>query len=324
MESLSFTLHPVPPFRLDLTAWALRRRPHNIVDRWDGTMYRRVLVIGDEPLEASVTQAGTTDHPHLRVSLRGRKIHEEDRLAAAGLLRRMLGLRINLSPFYRIAALDKRLALLAERFRGLKPPRFPSLFEGLANAIACQQLSLTAGIWVLNRLAGKCGRVLRLQDSVHYAFPSPEDIRLLHEDDLRSIGLSYAKARHLQAISRDATDGALDAEYLGRLGDQDVVERLLGFPGVGRWTAEYALLRGLGRTNVFPGDDVGARNRLAAWLGRKSPMDYEAVRKSVRRWQPYSGLVYFHLLLNGLSQSGMLVEDSRDDARDPDSGTFAR
>ena len=50
MESLSFTLRPVPPFRLDLTAWALRRRSHNIVDRWDGTEYRRVLVPGDEPL----------------------------------------------------------------------------------------------------------------------------------------------------------------------------------------------------------------------------------------------------------------------------------
>ena len=41
--SIRFTLQPVPPFRLDLTAWALRRRPHNAVDRWDGDTYRRVL-----------------------------------------------------------------------------------------------------------------------------------------------------------------------------------------------------------------------------------------------------------------------------------------
>jgi DNA-3-methyladenine glycosylase II len=321
VKSLSFTLRPVPPFRLDLTAWALRRRSHNIVDRWDGTEYRRVLVIGDEPLEASVTQSGTTDHPRLQVSLRGRRIREEDRLAAAGLLRRMLGLRTNLSPFYRIAALDKRLAPLAERFRGLKPPRFPSLFEGLANAIACQQLSLTVGIWVLNRLAEKCGPALRPQDSVHYAFPRPEDIRLLHEDDMRNIGFSRAKARYLHAVATDAT---LNVTQLERLGDQAVVERLQNFRGVGRWTAEYALLRGFGRTNVFPGDDVGARNRLAAWLGREGPMDYEAVRRSVRRWQPYSGLVYFHLLLDGLSRSGMLIEGPQDGARVPGSGTSAR
>lgn len=321
MESLSFNLHPVPPFRLDLTAWALRRRPHNIVDRWDGTIYRRVLVVGDEPLEASVTEEGTTDHPRLRVSLRGRRIREEDRPAAAGLLRRMLGLRIDLSPFYRIAAMDKCLAPLAERFRGLKPPRFPSLFEGLANAIACQQLSLTVGIWVLNRLAGKCGPALRLPDSVHHAFPRPEDIRLLHEGDLRSMGFSYAKARYLQAI---AAGGVLDEERLEPLADQAVVKKLQNFRGVGRWTAEYALLRGLGRTNVFPGDDVGARNRLAAWLGRKGPMDYESVQRSVRQWQPYSGLVYFHLLLDGLSQSRMLGEDSGDGEHAPRSGTSSQ
>ena len=31
-------------FRLELTVWALRRRPHNAVDRWDGMCYRRTLL----------------------------------------------------------------------------------------------------------------------------------------------------------------------------------------------------------------------------------------------------------------------------------------
>ena len=56
MESLAFGIRPAPPFRLDLTAWALRRRARNIIDRWDGTTYRRVLVYGDVPMEAAVTQ----------------------------------------------------------------------------------------------------------------------------------------------------------------------------------------------------------------------------------------------------------------------------
>ena len=63
----------------------------------------------------------------------------------------------------------------------------------------------------------------------------------------------------MQAI---AAGGVLDAERLEPLADQAVVKKLQNLRGVGRWTAEYALLRGLGRANVFPGDDVGARNRL--------------------------------------------------------------
>jgi hypothetical protein len=33
------------------------------------------------------------------------------------------------------------------------------------------------------------------------------------------------------------------------------------------------------------------------------------VRRAVERWQPYAGLVYFHLLLDGLSQAGALDPD---------------
>jgi DNA-3-methyladenine glycosylase II len=71
-------------------------------------------------------------------------------------------------------------------------------------------------------------------------------------------------------------------------------------------TAEYVLLRGLGRLHIFPGDDVGAQKRLARWLGRSEPMDYADVCRAVERWQPHAGLVYFHLLLDGLSQTGAI------------------
>src|SRR4051812_684300 len=61
-------------------------------------------------------------------------------------------------------------------------------------------------------------------------------------------------------------------------------------------TAEYVLLRGLGRLHVFPGDDVGAQNNLARWLGRPRPLDYDGVNRAVEKWRPYAGMLYFHLL----------------------------
>ena len=91
----------------------------------------------------------------------------------------------------------------------------------------------------------------------------------------------------------------LDLESPDREND-DVIRQQLREPrGVGRWTAEYVLLRGFGRLNVFPGDDVGAQKRFARWLGRSRPLDYADVGRAVARWQPYAGLVYFHLLLDG-------------------------
>jgi len=50
-------------------------------------------------------------------------------------------------------------------------------------------------------------------------------------------------------------------------------------------------LRGLGRINIFPGDDVGARKNLERWLKLVKPLDYVSVHCILKRWHPYGGLV---------------------------------
>lgn len=309
MKSLSFELRAVPPFRLDLTAWALRRRPHNAVDRWDGTSWRRVLTIEDEPLETAVAQLGTSERPRLKVTLSGNRISEYAKRNVSKLLRQMFGLGTDLTTFYSLAARDKHLAPLARCFRGVKPPCFPSVFESLVNAIACQQLSLTAGMWVLNRLAEQCGPAVSSEGTVHHGFPCPGDILRLSPDVLRNIGFSLSKARTLLEVAQMAEAEQLQQENLRKLDDDELLGLFMSVRGIGRWTTEYVMLRGLGRIDVFPGDDVGARNRLAEWLGRDEPMDYEAVQHAVQRWRPYGGFVYFHLLLKGLVQSKALPEN---------------
>src|SRR5262249_17984401 len=79
-----------------------------------------------------------------------------------------------------------------------------------------------------------------------------------------------------------------DLEVLDRESDDDVRRQLLALHGVGRWTAEYVLLRGLGRLQLFPGDDVGAQKRLAQWLGRTRPLDYGGVERADEPWHPYA------------------------------------
>ena len=83
------------------------------------------------------------------------------------------------------------------------------------------------------------------------------------------------------------------------------MERLTSLRGIGRWTAEYVLLRGLGRLHIFPGDDIGAHNKLRHLFGIDAPLDYDAVQQLVARWHPYAGVVYFHLLLESLPQAAL-------------------
>jgi DNA-3-methyladenine glycosylase II len=219
----------------------------------------------------------------------------------------LLGLQVDLEPFYGLAATDVRLSGLAERFRGLKPPRFPTLFEALVNAIACQQITLTFGIRVLNRLAERYGPALSRDHRQAYGFPRPCDLADVDPDALRSLGFSLQKARAIVELARAITAERLNLDVLASLDDAAAVKRLCQLWGVGRWTAEYALLRGLGRLEVFPGDDVGARNNLRHWLGLPDSLDYAGVREAVAPWQSYAGLVYLHLLVDRLAAAGQVM-----------------
>jgi len=299
-------IEPAGPFRLDLTAWALRRRAHNEVDRWDGSVYSRVLALGGDVVQLSVEHSGALGAPRLTVTLAGRNLDRRSEVLVRPALDRLLGLSVDLSDFTAMAASDPVLNHLAARMQGLKPPRFPSVFEALLNAIACQQLSITVGIHLLNRLVGAYGPPLARAPDGPRAFPGPRELSVVSPEELRGLGFSQSKARTIIGAAQAIVDGRLDLEGLELLDDHAVIEQLTGLYGVGRWSAEYVMLRGLGRLHVFPGDDVGARNKLERFLDIESKLDYAGVGRVLARWRPYGGVIYLHLLLDSLSEAGLV------------------
>jgi DNA-3-methyladenine glycosylase II len=300
LERLTFQVKPLPPFRLDLTAWALRRRAINAVDCWDGTTHRRTLVVNGRPLGMEVVQTAPSERPLLHVTVSGSSLPPCTRSAVMAALTRLLGFDHCLTDFYRAAADDPVLGHLTQVFRGLKPPCFPTLFETLVNAFACQQVTLSLGIQLLNRLAEACASGLDGADGRAFAFPRPADLAGRAPDELRALGFNRQKARAIIKLARALAEHRFDVDELEHLDDATAMARLRALRGVGRWTAEYVLLRGLGRLHVFPGDDIGARNNLQRWLGLLEPLDYDGVQRALAKWEPFQGLVYLHLLLRGL------------------------
>ena len=293
-------LRPLPPFRLDLTAWALRRRAQYAIDDWDGHTYRRVLLIDGVPVLAAITQPGGEETPRLKVTLEGRRLPPAGEAHARAILTRLLGIKIDLSGFYARAGADRALAPLAARYRGVKPPRFPTLFECLLNAVANQQLSLEAGLTVLGRLAMAATPDI---EGLH-PFPAPHDVQRLSASALHQLGFSERKALAILQLARAAANGEFDLDRFEPLDDGDVVRALVRHSGIGRWSADYVLLRGLGRLNVFPQGDIGALGGLRDFLSA-SGLD-EDPAAALARWRPDAGVLYFHMLLRGLEQRGAL------------------
>ncbi len=188
----------------------------------------------------------------------------------------------------------------------MKPPRFPSTFETLCNAIACQQVSLNVGLLLLSRMSQKYGLHLDFFGERMTSFPTADAVSHASRQDLRRLGFSDRKSEYLIGLARSISTGRLNFEELHRMDDKEAIEFLTQIRGVGRWSAEYTLLRGLGRLGVFPGDDVGGQNGLRRWMGLAKTPNYEEVRELLEKWRGFGGLVYFHLLLKGLEEQGYL------------------
>ena len=263
-------------------------------------------MLNGKPVEIAVIQIGSMAAPRLQVTVTGVPFGHDVIASVTETLNRMLGLQADLRGFYRHAAKNARFSIVARHFSGVKPPQFPSLLEALVNGIACQQFSLASGIQMLNRLSEKFGVPVIGTSTAAHTFPKPEDLAALKPELLRNLGFSRHKALAIIELSRAIVAGHLDRDALVSLDDRSAIEQLCRLNGVGRWTAEYVLLRGLGRLHIFPGDDVGARNTLEKWLGLRKPLDYDGVRRLIAKWKPYAGLIYFHMLLYRLDENGTL------------------
>jgi DNA-3-methyladenine glycosylase II len=307
MDTVDFILPVILPFRLDLTVWALRRRQKNTIDQWDGYQYTRVIVFDNRPVKMTITQSRAADKLQLHIVLQSQTALSIDvQEHAKFLVQNMLGLNINLQPFYLLAENDDVLNPLATQFMGVKPPRFLSVFEALINSIACQQVSLDVGVLVLNRLAENFGLKFADSGTTLYTFPRPEDLLDVSEEDIKKLGYSYQKARFIKGLAYGVVSGDIDLEHLEIAGNEQASSYLSAIHGIGRWSAEYTLLRGLGRLDILPGDDVGAQKNLQQLLTLEERPNYDQIRELTKIWDPYEGLIYFHMLLEKLHVKGLV------------------
>ncbi len=298
-QALSRSHHIVtvaPPFRLDLTVNALRRLAVNVVDiLTPGGEYVRALSGGDPPLVVRTVQTGPSA---LEVTIQGRA-HEHARALAA--VRRMLGVDRDLSHFGKAAAGMPWLRPLARRMRGVKPPRYPSLWEAFVNAVLFQQVSLQAASAIVTRLIATCGTRVESSGLSLYAFPEARRVAAESDGALRAAGLSAGKIATLRRAGEALASGALDERELEALASPDAIARLREIKGIGPWTATVILLRGLGRLDVFPMNDTSVARNLSLVGG---PSTLGGVADVLAALRPQQGMLYYHLLLARLESRG--------------------
>jgi DNA-3-methyladenine glycosylase II len=277
------------PFRLELTADALRRLASNAVDvvTDDGAYLRAFATNG----EAAVLRVTQHEPGALRVQAAGMPARR-----AREICTRMLGTDVDLRSWNRRAAAVPWVEKLAKALRGLKPPRYPTLWEACAHAIVFQQISILAAGAIMHRMVSALSVPITVGDVTLRPFPAPEALLRAHDKELRAAGLSANKAAHLRAVADALQHGDVTEEEIDRLQTVQAAERLVQLRGIGPWSAAVVLLRGFGRLDTFPLRDSGVA-RTAALLSGNSQIDLDDV---LARLGPERGMLYYHLLLGRL------------------------
>lgn len=301
-ERLGEPMSVTGPLHLEATVRMLQRRPVSRVDLWEERRYLRVLESDGALRLVEVANHGTLAAPDLRLRLRAGEPLALN-AGVASTLRKMLGLDFDPRRLRRVAKLLPALRDTTRALRGMRPPRFAGLFETFASVIPFQQVSLDAGVAVVSRLVERFGRSLDHDGRRYYAFPSAERVAAARMPALRASGLSAKKAESLRAIARAIATGTLSESVLEEQNTEAALDTLTELPGIGPWSANLVLLRGLGRLDVFPPGDRAVALAVQRLLSLSSARKLDAV---IDELGGERGLLYFCVLGSKLLERGLI------------------
>ncbi len=247
--------------------------------------------VGAGTLTVALREGGTVVGARLSAAAGGGgldcALHSTGALTGAVLADRLtfrVDLDDDLAAFYGLAEADPPFAAVVRRLHGYHQVKFPSPLELLCWAILCQRIPMPVARTMKQALVRECGNAVTVDGEQLWAFPDVTQLLALSAERLQELVGNSRKATYLFGALRgwaDIGEGAL------RTGEYGAVrEQLLALPGIGPWSANFLLVRGLGRTEGMTPDREVLR---AASRVYRRPVDDAAFRELAAPYGPFRG-----------------------------------
>ncbi|ADP81208.1 DNA-3-methyladenine glycosylase family protein [Pseudofrankia inefficax] len=261
---------------------AYGRHGDDLIDRWDGRVLIRTVPHGAGRAALATRPAGPVERPRLYVT----GPPGLDTATLAGLARAQF-LR-DQPALDDLTARDPVIAAIPAHRRRLAQLTQTDVLHVLARCVTAQQVTGRFAATLRSRLVGLVGRPVTAGPHTAYAL----DADLLADTDptrLTELGLSGRKAMALLGVARAVT-GSLSLSSLHELDDEGVIATLTALPGIGRWSAEWFLIRALGRPLVAAGDLAVRKAVGHLYRPGLPPPAEEEVRLLTAHWGPAAAL----------------------------------
>ena len=288
MDRLTVSIKPVPPFNFELTAgYHTYFQSRYGTDTMEDGVYRRLIDLDDKLVLASVRSIGTLEAPELALELQGPELSPDDVESATDRVSWLLGVDQGLAPFYELGRADQAMAGLVEQFYGLHLPHTASVFEALVLAVLGQQISTNVARIIRTLLIETFGPSAEFDGETYYAFPRPASIWASSPAELHTMKLTQRKSEYVHGLAGSALDPEMGLERLEELTDREIVEKLVALRGVGMWTAQWALIRAVGRPDALPLGDLALRRVVSRLFMDGEDVNDAKVEEIAQRWSPY-------------------------------------
>jgi DNA-3-methyladenine glycosylase II len=289
-EGKRILIAPPEDFNYEDSLLYLNRNPNEVlhVVNEDERTISKVIKLGKETVLFQIKKQGH----QLVVSFPLDTPDGVIRRATAIYIINWLDLERNLDSFYLMANADPILQHVVNRYKGLRIVGVSDLFEALCWAVMGQQVSLHVAYLFKKRFVENFGEHVLWGGQKLWVFPTYQTIAKLKVQDLIPLKLTQKKAEYILDIAQLMEQGRLSKEILEQKNDlEDIEKHLTTIRGVGRWTANYVLMRCLRHPEAFPIADVGLHNALKHVLHleqKPSIQDIEAWSKNWGQWKAYA------------------------------------
>ena len=297
IQKIEVEIEPLAPFDLSLSSFVFEGGDRR-VKSFHGGGFSQVVNTDFGLVWVKLFSEGLVDKPKLSLELYTDSYRLEEKVPQVKeVVSRIFSLTMPLNPFYTYVQGDGVMSQITQKLRGFKFPLTPTIFEALVDAIVEQQISIKVARSIEERLAVMFGDTITVEGEVFFAFPTADVLVEAGVERIRQSGLSVRKAEYIYGAAQLVVEGGLDLE---KLEEQDLEEAILGLDklrGVGVWTAELTLLRGVGRFDVLPADDFGLRRVISRYYREGRLIDALEARQIAERWGCWKGLAAFYLII---------------------------
>lgn len=154
-----------------------------------------------------------------------------------------------------------------------------NVYYDLLESIVSQQLSVKVATAIFNRFCAL------FPDN----YPHPERLTMLPAERLREAGLSNQKAAYLQNVAAFSQQFDLEKHNWSAMNDDEIIAFLTQIKGVGKWTAQMILMFTIGRSDVFPVDDLGIQQAMIRLfnLDKNDRQLKNKMLELAKPWEPY-------------------------------------